>query len=65
MDMDNKKPKTLCKMAKKDFLKNNPGEFLARVGSGEFLCLKCGRVAEEKASLCQPKATAKLKKDEK
>lgn len=46
--------KTLCKLAKKDYLKNHMKEYQALVSDGEYVCKKCGRVAKNKRSLCSP-----------
>ena len=44
----------LCKLAKKEFMNKNLKEYLELVKSPQFVCTKCGRVAEGKKYLCKP-----------
>jgi hypothetical protein len=44
----------LCKLVKKDFLKDHFKEYKALVKEPEYICKKCGRLAKDKRSLCKP-----------
>ncbi|KJJ85738.1 hypothetical protein OMAG_000405 [Candidatus Omnitrophus magneticus] len=47
--------KKLCKLANKEYLKNNMKEYLELVVNAAYVCGKCGRVAKEEKYLCKPK----------
>ena len=49
--------KRMCKWDK-DQIKKSFTDFQEAVGTADFACLKCGRVAAKKKKLCKP---AKLK----
>lgn len=51
--MSDKKAKYLCKLVKKDLLKGNLKEYAELVKNPKYICLKCGRVAEDKKYLCK------------
>jgi len=46
------KPKKLCKLVKKDALEDDLEGYKKLVNKGNYLCGKCGRVANEKNNLC-------------
>ncbi|WP_192929724.1 hypothetical protein [Alkaliphilus serpentinus] len=46
------KPKKLCKLVKKDFLKDDLKEYVKLVNKPQYICDKCGRVANDKKNLC-------------
>jgi hypothetical protein len=46
--------KRMCKVDKEQ-LKKRFDSFQEAVGSADFACLKCGRVAGSKQKLCKPK----------
>ena len=47
--------KTLCKLVKDDYLKENLKEYIKMVKEPKYICKKCGRVAEKEGMLCKPK----------
>ena len=47
--------KNLCKLIEKKILKDDPGVYMDLVSQPRFLCLKCGRLANRKKFLCEPK----------
>ncbi len=46
--------KTLCKLIKKDFIKDNIADYSSLVKDAVYVCMKCGRVAKDKKNLCKP-----------
>ncbi len=44
----------LCKLVKKDYHKTNLKEYSKLVRNPNFICAKCGRVAQETKHLCKP-----------
>mgnify|MGYP006291882111 CR=1 FL=1 len=46
--------KKLCERVKKGQLKKKLGKYIDKVSDPEYICLKCGRVAEKKQHLCKP-----------
>jgi len=48
------KTHTLCKLVKKDFLKKHFSEYRGLVANPEWVCRKCGRVANDPKLLCKP-----------
>ena len=50
----------LCKMVKKDALEEELKTYLKLVIDGQYICLKCGRVANDENVLCKGKKMAKL-----
>ncbi len=46
--------KKFCKLTKKKYLKTNLKEYMELVKNPKFVCLKCGRVANDKKFLCKP-----------
>ena len=46
--------KTLCERANNGQLQSNLNKFIKKVAKPSFICLKCGRVANKKSSLCRP-----------
>ncbi len=46
--------KKLCERVNAGQLDNKLDKYLKKVGEPEYICLKCGRVAEKKESLCKP-----------
>jgi hypothetical protein len=49
------KKQMLCKLVKNSSLKKHPDEYQELVSDATYICLKCGRVAKDKSSLCKPK----------
>lgn len=45
----------MCKLVKKDFLKDNFEEYKKLVKKPTHICGKCGRAANDKKYLCEPK----------
>ena len=52
--------KSLCKLVGKKVLKDNPKAYLKLVSEPKFICQNCGRVANNKKSLCNPESIKKL-----
>jgi len=52
--------KSLCKLVEKGVLKDDPDAYKDLVSKPRFICLNCGRVANLKKSLCNPKSLKKL-----
>jgi len=48
------KDKRICKLVKDDHLEEDLKEFKKLVADPTHLCLKCGRVANDKKLLCKP-----------
>ena len=48
------KEKNLCKLVKDDVLKEDLKEFKRLVEKPTHLCVKCGRVCNDKKRLCDP-----------
>ena len=48
------KGKSLCKLVGDKILKKDPGTYKKLVERPAFLCLKCGRAANQKKNLCDP-----------
>ncbi len=46
--------KKICKLVKKDIIKESPETFLKIVLNATFYCEKCGRVANNPEYLCKP-----------
>jgi len=63
--LDKMKKQKLCKLVKNDALKKHPEEYQELVSDAAYVCLKCGRAAKDKASLCRPSLMKKRKKDHK
>lgn len=53
-DKKDKEKRTLCKLVKKDFVKEQFSDYQALVADPEYICKKCGRAAKDAASLCKP-----------
>lgn len=49
------KPKKLCKLVKKDILKEDLEGYIKLIKKPTHVCDKCGRAANEKKALCNPK----------
>lgn len=47
--------KTLCKLVKDDYVKDNFKEYAELVEGAKFICKKCGRAAQKEENLCDPK----------
>jgi hypothetical protein len=47
--------KKLCKLAKKDYLKENLEAYKTLVVNPRFICKKCGRVSNADNRLCKEK----------
>lgn len=45
--------KPLCKLVKKDVLKDDYKKYLEIVKNPKYICTKCGRVASKKKFLCK------------
>lgn len=58
--LDKMKKQKLCKLVKNNSLKKHPEEYQALVSDAAYICLKCGRVAKDKSSLCKPMAMKTL-----
>jgi hypothetical protein len=56
--MGENKNKHLCKMVRKDYLKENLKEYAEIVKNPKYICTKCGRVSVAKKYLCKPKELA-------
>lgn len=54
------KKHTLCKLVKNDFLKKHFSEYMDLVANPEWICRKCGRVANDPKSLCKPILLSKI-----
>jgi hypothetical protein len=52
------KDKELCKLVKDDALAQAVEAFKALVANPTHLCLKCGRVSNDKKRLCKPERLA-------
>ncbi len=48
--------KKLCKLVQEGQLSKKIKKYIDKVESPEYICLKCGRVAEKKSVLCKPKS---------
>lgn len=59
-DKKTKKKHTLCKLVKKDYVKEHFPDYQALVADPEYICKKCGRAAKDDASLCKPLPITKL-----
>jgi hypothetical protein len=46
--------KKLCKRVLEGQLESNLNKFIKKVADPLFVCVKCGRMAHNKASLCKP-----------
>jgi len=46
-------PKKICKLAKKDYLKENLEEFSKLVNDPHYICRKCGHVCNTSGRLCK------------
>ena len=46
--------KKMCKIGKKEIIKEHIEEFKKVVKNPAFLCRKCGRVADKEERLCKP-----------
>ncbi len=44
----------LCKLAKNKYMDKHTQEYLRLVEDPRYICLKCGRAAHDKKSLCRP-----------
>lgn len=56
----------LCKLAKKEYLKEHADEYGRYVIHAHFLCTKCGRAANIKSAVCKPlKLEHKINEDKK
>ena len=55
--------KTLCDLDK--LLKNDFAAYAALVDHPNFVCRKCGRAANEKKNLCEPKKIKRGQADDK
>lgn len=53
--------KTLCKLVKKELPSDDAEKYLKTVLPAKYLCIKCGRVARKKDSLCKPEKIADSK----
>ena len=45
---------SLCKLVKKGYMDKHLKEYQQLLADPQFICLKCGRVAHDKKSLCRP-----------
>lgn len=45
---------TLCKLVKKEYMVKHTEEYQQLVKDPRYFCLKCGRAAHDKKSLCRP-----------
>lgn len=52
--MGKHKEKKICKLVKDDVLEEDLKEFKQLVVNPTHLCIKCGRVANDKKLLCEP-----------
>lgn len=55
----------LCKLAKKDYLKNHAEEYGRYVIHAHFLCTKCGRASNVKSLVCKPQKLEHQKEEHK
>lgn len=53
---DKELDKSLCKLAKSEFLTDSLKEYKTLVSKGKYLCRRCGRVAGRKKNLCKAEA---------
>ncbi len=54
--------KCLCKLVKNDMLEDDIKDYKKLVNAPKYICVKCGRVANEKENLCKPEKLFKEKK---
>ena len=54
------KKHTLCKLVKNDFLKKHFSEYKDLAANPEWICRKCGRVANDPKFLCKPILLSKI-----
>jgi hypothetical protein len=52
--MSDNKEKHLCKLVKKDYLKENLPDYIELIKNPKYICKKCGRVAVDKHYICKP-----------
>jgi hypothetical protein len=52
--MGKNKNKSLCKQVEGKALKKDPAAYKKLVDAPRFVCLKCGRAANDKKNLCDP-----------
>ena len=50
--------KPMCKLAKEGAHEEDPEGFFAMLDTPRFICMKCGRAANKKKNLCDPKKVA-------
>lgn len=55
--------KKLCKLVSDGFLDDHTKKYTQMVNNPKYVCMKCGRAANDEASLCRPKKI-KDKKDD-
>ena len=53
--------KSLCKLIEKKALTDHPGAYADLISKPKFVCLKCGRAANHKKSLCDPESLKKIR----
>jgi len=55
LEGDKTMSKKLCKLVSDGFLDDHTKKYTHMVNNPKYLCLKCGRVANDEDSLCRPK----------
>ncbi len=52
--------KKICKLVKDDMMKDDTKKYVKLMNKPNYVCLKCGHVANDEDNLCKPK---KIKTD--